>query len=162
MTRWTKDLTLLPSISQKLLKDYLLDGTISIDNRSRGAMKHKILGYQLFKEHYVKKVCVKPMVKGARLLFIVKCNVVASMKKYKYEVYVHLCQHTGEMFYAKCNCKAGAGGCCKHVAAVLYQLVDYKELDIKSVPDDKVCTELLQQWHVPGEEHNKEATCFPI
>ena len=56
------------------------------------------------------------------------------------------------VFYAKCKCKAGAGGYCKHVASAIYQLVDYK--DIKTVPDDKTCTDLLQQWHVPREAAN--------
>ena len=83
------------------------------------------------------KVRVKPNVKGARLLFIVKCNVAAAMKRILYDIYIHLCQETGEIFYAKCSCKAAAGGCCKHVAAVLYKLVDYRELEIKVVPDDK-------------------------
>ena len=100
------------------------------------------------------------MVKGARELFLVNCNVVASMKKDRYEVYIHLCQKSGEVFYAKCSCKAGAGGCCKHVAATLYQLVDYKELNAKTVPDDKTCTDILQQWHVPGEAPNLEAVLF--
>ena len=52
------------------------------------------------------------------------------------------------------SAEAGSGGCCKHVAAVLYQLVDYKESATKSVPDDKTCTDILQQWHVTGEGKN--------
>jgi hypothetical protein len=39
-----------------LIKDYLIDGTVSVDNRAGGAFKHKTLGYQLFKENYVKNV----------------------------------------------------------------------------------------------------------
>ena len=65
-----------------------------------------------------------------------------------------------EVIYAKCNCKAGAGGCYKHVAAVLYQTVAYKELNIKTVPDGKTCTDRLQRWHVPGEAPNREDTRF--
>lgn len=42
----------MPAISHKLIKDYVIDGTISKDNGSTGA---KIQGYQLFKENYVKK-----------------------------------------------------------------------------------------------------------
>ena len=138
----------------------MVEGTISIDNKSRGAIKHKILGYQLFKENFIKKLRVKPMVIATKPLFVVKCSVAAAMKRIQYDIYIHLCENTGEVFYAKCKCKAGAGGCCKHVAAALYQLVDYKELDIKSVPDDKTCTDLLQQWHVPGEAANTEAILF--
>ena len=84
------------------------------------------------------------------------------MKRNVYQVYIHLCQKSGKVLYAKCSCKAGAGagGCCKHAAASLYQLVDFKELNLKSVTDDKTCTELLQKWHVPGEKENTEAILF--
>ena len=41
-----------------------------------------------------------------------------------------------------------------------YQLVNFKELDLKSVPDVKVCTNVLQQWHVPGEAANSEPVLF--
>ena len=81
---WSKGISLLPVISHKLMKDYLIDGTISIYNGNRGAFKHKILGYQLLKENYVKGVRVKPNVEVNFMLFIVKC---------------------GEILYAVCNCK---------------------------------------------------------
>ena len=47
--------------------------------------------------------------------------------------------------------------CC---CSTIYQLVDFKELDLKCVPDDKVCTDVLQQWHVSGEAANSEAVLF--
>ena len=108
----------------------------------------------------MEKVQAKANINGGKTLFIVKCSVVAAMKRMLYDVYIHLDQTNADMYYAKCSCKAGPGGCCKHVAAVLYQLVDYKELDVKSVPPDKTCTEVLQQWHVPGEKQNSEAVLF--
>ena len=54
INEWTRDLSLLPPVSHKKLYDYMVEGTISIDNKSRGAIKHEILGYQLFKENFVK------------------------------------------------------------------------------------------------------------
>ena len=53
ITSWSKDLTNLPPISHSSLYKYLVEGIVNVDERSRGAMKHKIQGYQLFKEHYV-------------------------------------------------------------------------------------------------------------
>ena len=88
---------------------------------------------------------MKPNVTLARKAFIVKCNVAASMKRSLCEIYVQLCQKFGEVFYAKCSCKADAGGSCKHVAVVLSKLVDYKERSVNSVPGDCTCTDLLQQ-----------------
>ena len=59
----------------------MVEDTLSVDNRSRAAIKHKILGYRLFRENFVKKVRVKSNVMTNRLIFIVKCQVSASMKK---------------------------------------------------------------------------------
>jgi len=150
---WTTNLVNLPGITQERIHICLVVGK-SFDNQPRGALKHKINGYQLFKDGYVKKLRVKDNVLAEKLSFIVKCNVTASMKADRYIVYVHLCQTTGDILYGKCSCKAGLGGCCKHVAAVLYQLVEFRQLNLEKVPDDKTCTDILQQWHVPGEGKN--------
>ena len=49
--------------------------------------------------------------------------------------------------------KVSVGGCCKHVAALLFQLLDFIQLEATEVPDDLTCTKLLQKWHVfSGEE----------
>ena len=160
ITDWSKDLSELPPIRQSFIKDYLVDETISVDNYGKGANKHKINGYKLFKDNYVKDVKVKSNINAAEVIFIIKSFVTASMKRIKYIVYVHLSQETGKILYGKCTCKAGAGGCCKHVAAVLYQLCEYKELDLKIVPDDKTCTEILQTWNIPGETKNNKAILF--
>eukprot|EP00794_Sanderia_malayensis_P012567 gene12567-13854_t len=158
---WTTELIALPKITNEKIHEYLvLDKVKSEDNLNRGAVKHKIAGYQLFKEQYVKGVKCKPNVTAYVVLFIVKCFVVASMKKGRYTVYIHLCQRNGNIRYAKCSCKADAGGSCKDVAAVLYQLVEYRQLCLKCVPDDKTCTDVLQKWHVPGEATNDQPVMF--
>ena len=75
------------------------------------------------------------------------------MKKAHYTVlrsYVHLHQDSGKVSCASCTCAAGKGGCCKHVAALLFQILDYIQLELTEVPDDLTCTQLLQQWHVPN------------
>eukprot|EP00112_Aurelia_sp_Birch-Aquarium-sp1_P000836 Seg108.8 transcript_id=Seg108.8/GoldUCD/mRNA.D3Y31 product="hypothetical protein" protein_id=Seg108.8/GoldUCD/D3Y31 len=73
------------------------------------------------------------------------------MKSCHYDVYVHLDQCDGEVLFAKCNCKAGQGGCCKHVAALLYALLDFINTDAKEVPKDLTCTQVGQRWNVPSE-----------
>ena len=75
---------------------------------------------------------MKPNEQVEKLSFIVKSFVAASMRKDRYTIYVHLCQSFGDMLYGKCNCKAGASGFCKHVAALLYQLVEFKQLNLDS------------------------------
>ena len=86
---------------------------------------------------------------GVRWLFLVKTNVSTSMKQQNYLVYCHLDQLSGEVAFSKCNCKPGQGGCCKHVVALLYRLLDYKNLEPKEVPDVVSCTQVLKQWSIP-------------
>ena len=71
------------------------------------------------------------------------------MKQQSYTVYVHLSQTNGKVVQATCSCKGDAGGCCEHVAATLFQIHDFCELGLSTVPDDKTCTDVLPQWNVP-------------
>jgi hypothetical protein len=156
INQWTKDLKLLPPFTQQLLEKHLISD-IHKDNSVPGAFKHKKLGYGLFKERYVTKVQVKPNVQASHeIKFLVKAMVHASMKQKSYVVYVHLNQLTGEVVHASCACKAGKGECCKHVAALLFQIIDYIQLELAEVPDDLTCTQLLQQWHVPRSDETDE------
>ena len=51
--------------------------------------------------------------------------------------------------------KTGAGGCCRHVAALLCNILDYVEHGLSIIPEDKTCTDTPQQWnrprYIPGE-----------
>ena len=51
----------------------------------------------------------------------------------------------------------GSSGRCKHVAAILFQLLDFCELELSQVPDEKTCTEELQQWHVQKKIQTQNA-----
>jgi hypothetical protein len=107
-------------------------------------------GCGLWKVGYVKSTFVKPNVQVSKLLFLVKAQVGASMKSVSYPVYVHLNQVDGEVEYAKCSCMAGQGGCCKHVAALLYTILDFVNLNLKHIPMELTCTQLTQRWSVPS------------
>jgi hypothetical protein len=123
----------------------VLDDEKPSDNKASEAFKHKRSGYRLFKAGYPRQFVVKSNVKKGdeRIYFLVRCNVFAEMWKKQYVVYVHLDQSSGDVVFAKCCCPAGIGGCCKHVAATLFQLLDYIELGLSEIPDDKTCTQEL-------------------
>ena len=93
---------------------------------------------------------VKPDTKAKQLLFFAKSKVCASMKSIQYNVYIPLDQATGDVVCAKCNCKAGQGGCCKHVATLLYTVLDYVNMGAVEVPPDLTCTHVGQKWNVPS------------
>ena len=131
----------LPPFTHELLQRHVGTGTGGHDNNAC---------YRLFKDRYVNNVEVKANVKmGCDDKFLVKANVHVAMKQKSYVVYVHLNQATGEVIHGHCLCKAGKGGRCKHVAALLFQVIDYIQLELSEVPDDLTCTQILQQWHVP-------------
>ena len=49
---WTSDLSRLPPVSHEKIHEYLVIGKC-FGNEPKGALKHKINGYQLFKEGFV-------------------------------------------------------------------------------------------------------------
>ena len=97
---------------------------------------------------------------GLNGFFLVKANVSASMKRQNYLVYCHLDQLSGEVAFSKCNCKSGQDGGCKHVAALLYHLLDYENLELKEVTDDMTCTQVFQQWSIPSNSGTTKAVKF--
>ena len=154
--RWTRDLHGIPAFTYELLIKHL--GT---ENSGIGAQKHKKLGYQMFKDKYVGQVQVKPNItKGNMSCFLIKGTVNAAMKSNTYTVYVHLNEANGEVVYSNCTCTAGKGGKCKHVVALLFQVIEYKQLDMTEIPDHTTCTQLLQQWHVPRKDESDEAVLY--
>ena len=156
LQRWTKDLNGLPTFTYELLTKHL-----SIENAAVGSQKHKKLGYQMFKDKYIGKVEVKAnVVKGKMSCFLVKGCVNAAMKSNTYTVYVHLNQANGEVVYSNCTCAAGKGGRCKHIVALLFQIIEYKQLDLTEIPDHLTCTQLLQQWHVPRKDESDEPVLY--
>ncbi|RMX48381.1 hypothetical protein pdam_00025034 [Pocillopora damicornis] len=48
-----------------------------------------------------------------------------------------------------CSCKAGAGGHCHHMFALLYLLTHWSLLNLGEIPADKTCSNLPQAWSVP-------------
>ena len=159
---WTKSLNLFPNFHAEKINDRLIRNSVTIpkNGAARKAFRNKKQGYKLWKEGYARGVLVKPNVQGERLLFLVKARVHASMKSTHYNVYVHLDQESADAVYAKCNCKAGQGGCCKHVGALLYTLLDYINMGVTQIPRDLTCTQVGQKWHVPTDAGNQLSRAF--
>ena len=148
---WSKSLQHFPGFSESNIEEVLIkqSGCFSKRHIAPKAYKSKKLGYRLWKEGFVQSSYVNPNVHGSMNMFLVKCRVHASMINVSYNVYVHLNQGSGDLICSMCSCKAGQGGCCKHVAALLFSLVDYSHLGCTVVPDTLTCTQVSQKWHVP-------------
>ena len=154
---WTRNLKLLPTFTYDKLQKHLC-----ASEKQSTTKKDEKLGYRLFKEGYIKNTQVKPNIPNSDngKSFILKATVHATMKKLNYTVYVHLNQETGDVIRGHCSCKAGKGGRCKHVAAMLYQIIDYVQLELLEVPLSLTCTQVLQKWNVPHGEASDDAVLF--
>lgn len=91
---------------------------------------------------------------GFSYIFSIISGIVkAAMKKklsYNFKLKLNV---RGEVVNSSCECPAGKGphGCCKHVAAVLIMLQEFKETgNLEMVLS---CTEILQAFHQPLTRH---------
>ena len=131
---WTSSLQKLPPFNYGCIYAHLVSSSKTIaenqhtkatDEYRAAAMKHKEEGYRLFKDDHVKRVRFYPG--GAqenRCLF--HATVKPSFKTTSsYSVVIVSCKASGKVVGASCKCKAGAGGCYKQVAALLYNILEY-------------------------------------
>ena len=142
---WTKSLPFLPNLTSEHISKLFHGSATAI--KAPKAFRNKRHVCRLWREDFVLEVWVKRNVPAKSCLFIVRAKVHASMKSTYYSVYSH--SDNVEIFYGKYSCKAGQGACCKHVAALLYTLMDYVNIDAEEVPADLTCTQVSQKWHIP-------------
>ncbi|XP_065068608.1 uncharacterized protein LOC135693945 [Rhopilema esculentum] len=158
---WIKSLRLMPNFDTMKLNDKLIGSLAMSRSKAPKAYRNKTQGYKLWKEGYVRCVFVKPnLIQNDNTLFLVRVRVYASMKTNSYKVYAHLDQDKGDVIFAKCDCKAGQGGCCKHAAALLYTLVDYVNMDLQDVPQELTCTQVGQKWQIPSSVNGLSKKAF--
>ena len=71
----------------------------------------------------------------------------------------------GTVYSAKCECKAGLGQACSHVAALHFKLEDLEYQGLAVILQDVTCTGTLQLWHIPPKRDVQAAaikdTTFP-
>ena len=103
--------------------------------------------YRFFQDGHVQNVKFHPMTNQPNYVCI-GADVLPSMKKGKYHVWIVLSKHTARVEKAFCVCPAGLSGCCNHVTATLYYVEEYFRLKLNE-EDEKGCTEKLQIWNIP-------------
>ena len=141
---WTSSLQQLPPFSYGFL--YAHDSkTIAENQRSTaaatfgvGAIKHKVEGDHLFHDDHVRVAGFPPgFSTGSH--FLLRGIVKPSFKTTGcYSAVVALSKISDYILSALCNCKAGAGGCCKLVSTLLYNFVVCVELWLAFIPEDEL------------------------
>ena len=113
------------------------------------AIKHKEEGYLLFPDDHVRMVGFSPgFAIDSHCVFhgIVRPSFKTTGSN---STVVALSKILGYSHCTQCNCNAGAGGCCKYVAALLYNILDNVELGLAIILEDKTYTDNPQQWNRP-------------
>ena len=146
---WGKDLSALQSFIFGDLFVYLIESRDkAYDRESLKAFK-SLKGYKYFDEGFVTNTWIHTIPDTDFVYARSSCFSSLTVKQ-TYTVYVCL-NRTGTVYSAKCQCKAGLGQACSHVAAVLFRLESLKLSNTTSIPEDRTCTGKLQQWNVPSK-----------
>ncbi|KAG0431020.1 hypothetical protein HPB47_022178 [Ixodes persulcatus] len=117
--------------------------TSGSSGHAAGCQEHFISGYKIFKAEKVLNIFLHTTSASET---IIKADVEASMSLAKrYPVHAVLCQD-GQVTKASCACKAGKGGGCKHVTALLWHMLDLVREGRSFIPDALACTEGARQW----------------
>lgn len=73
-------------------------------------------------------------------------TVLASMKKVRYQVYIHFVNHKPE--HAYCQCPIGLAQCCSHVGGFLFAINSYN-MEVMRKETATSCTSKKSAWNVP-------------
>jgi hypothetical protein len=167
LKNWTDDMSVIPeNFCYTHIYEYLVKRTITILSKSKEsdseeddladlefdlpiAEKPLRKGYNFYGSGHVKEIKLCP-VTG---IIHVKASVMASMRDKIYMVSVTVEKNSSLILNAKCQCVAGAGGKCNHVAGVLFALLEYRES-----MRNRSCTDKPQEWHLPSrksKQHSK-------
>ncbi|XP_072144101.1 uncharacterized protein [Dermacentor andersoni] len=142
---WTKQL--------KGLYRSFAESSILQHERALSASKHCVAGYRMFK---AEKVHDALLCEAGGQVYL-KATVEASFsvsKRYKVAAAI---TSDGLVRKGCCDCRAGASGVCKHVAALLWFVLDMKRSGQAYIQDTASCTGKPRAW-ATGTKHGNMRT----
>lgn len=152
---WTHDLSCIPSgFSYACIVHYLVQRKIKTihpgsDDENKDpifclpvAQKPLRKGFNFFASGHVSNI----MTNSIENVVHVVGKVLSSYKEKVYDTNVVIETGKGVIVKAGCNCVAGRGGKCNHVAGLLFALLDFCH-SLQNAPES--CTSRSQQWHKP-------------
>ena len=147
---WTsKDISPIRKYWYMNMYEYLVNSTDStFDKESMKAFK-SLKAYKYFSDGLVSNVWAHHLEDEV----VVRGYCLSSLKaKTVYTVYVVI-KTTGDVVGGACNCVAGKGEACSHVAALLFYPDDLTSHAITTLPSDSTVTDRPQQWHKPPKRN---------
>jgi len=135
-SQWTRSLSGVPHTEHAKVDEYF------VGSGAIGAGKARDEGMRLWMDEYVRAMKFHRNETG----YLVAARVRPSMRSsspYWSSFYLKV---DGSINAGVCDCKAGAGGVCKHVAAVWYKLWSLQKKHILEVPEDTSVTDVPAYW----------------
>ena len=155
---WMKSLKKLPAVRFPTIYRHFMENSLVSSARSSLAAASDDSGtdtelfssfkgidkrYNFFKSGHVQKIEL-----SESSCCYVRCDVLPSMRRSDpYKVKVCL-SDDGMVVVALCTCTAGLGGCCNHVAALLYALEEFVRFGLRE-EDEESPTSRLCRWNRP-------------
>jgi hypothetical protein len=158
---WTKDIRKCPAVTLTAVIDYLLRAHDTVTHTDSGHIerftvdnmkRYKTLrSYKLYKAGHIHSMAFLPMGDGDRCALRGKCNPSFDTSGTVYDCMALLDKSNGQPVGSSCNCTAGQGEACTHVAALLFAMEDFTSLGLHELADDPACTEVLCAWNGPKD-----------
>ncbi|XP_070549612.1 uncharacterized protein [Ptychodera flava] len=144
---WSQDIRQIsPVITIENVKEYLINSNDkSFDKDTLRAYK-ALRAYNLYEAGHIHSVQYNQL-SSSKNFCIVRSKCFPSQKTNKdYTTYVCLDKVTGVVYGGTCQCVAGLGQACTHLAALLFSLVDFFERGCNYLPDAPGTTEVICKW----------------
>ena len=134
--QWTKDISSIRGYWFMKLYQYLINSTESTFDKESMRVFKSLKAYKYFADGLVRNVWAHHLEDQV----VVRGYCLSSLKtKTTYTVYVVI-KTTGDVVGGACNCVAGKGEACSHVAALLFYLDDLTCHAITTLPSDETVT----------------------
>ncbi|RDD45061.1 hypothetical protein TrispH2_002946 [Trichoplax sp. H2] len=132
LKNWKRDINLLPNVAWLDIYKYLVDTTSEFTQDTVKAYK-SLKAYSYFLCGHVQDIYYHDIEVECQFCFV-KSKILSSTLQGKKAEFYHawICTNkkSGSILTANCTCKSGLGSACDHVAAVLFKLLAYFQLEL--------------------------------
>ncbi|CAB4012346.1 Poly P3, partial [Paramuricea clavata] len=149
LNNWTEDLSYLPVITVNEIKDYLVYGKCKFYAKEDMKCFKQLKAFKFFMDGHVQDIKLSIINATSNYCFV-KAKILASMRTDRvYETWISVVKETAKVLSADCNCTAGLGEACNHIAALLFAVEDYAKTYNQPSSSSTSCTSKPCEWNKP-------------
>ncbi|CAB4045439.1 Poly P3, partial [Paramuricea clavata] len=149
LNNWTEDLSYLPVITVNEIKDYLVYGKCKFYAKEDMKCFKQLKAFKFFMDGHVQDIKLSIIDATSNYCFV-KAKILPSMRTNRvYETWISVVKETAKVLSAVCNCTAGLGEACNHIAALLFAVEDYAKTYNQPSSSSTSCTSKPYEWNKP-------------